>query len=464
MTDADIKLRPAVQYLRMSTEHQRYSLENQATAIAQYAAQHDYSIVGTYADVGKSGITLKGREGLRRLLADTESQQRIFGTILVLDISRWGRFQDPDQSASYEFLCRESGVQVEYCAEMFDNDGSLTASLVKHIKRIMAGEYSRELSAKTSIAQLRHAELGYYQGAGNQYGSRRMLVDEDGNPKGILEHGQRKYLATDKVLLVPGPPEEHRVIRRIFSLFVRRGLSQPVIVERLNREGVPSAKGAPWTVLRLHRILTNELSIGIYTYNKTTRKLKTAMRKNPEEIWIRSRIMPPIVSEELFQGAREKLARGRANLKGDKPMLRSLKKLLVQKGKLSKEIIDDCDFTPRARTYTHHFGSLKKAYDLIGYQPATDGTRLRSAAVSLPSNDQLIAGLKMLLQRHGYLSMTLIDGNPETSPAKRFIRRFGSMQAAYAQAGLTLKIGEIKWMALHKRLPQRMVWGDATSS
>jgi hypothetical protein len=67
---------------------------------------------------------------------------------LVLDVSRWGRFQDVDESAYYEFLCRQSGVRVQYCAESFVNDLSPYSNLVKAIKRMMAAEYSRELGVK----------------------------------------------------------------------------------------------------------------------------------------------------------------------------------------------------------------------------------------------------------------------------------------------------------------------------
>ena len=95
---------PAAQYVRMSTEHQRYSTENQAEAIAQYAARQGFEIVCTYADNGKSGLRIEGREALRQMLTDVESGGAGFKAILVYDVSRWGRFQDPDQSAHYEFI------------------------------------------------------------------------------------------------------------------------------------------------------------------------------------------------------------------------------------------------------------------------------------------------------------------------------------------------------------------------
>src|SRR5690242_11758818 len=43
----------AAQYLRMSSDVQRYSTENQQNAIAEYAEQHGYEIVASYRDSGK---------------------------------------------------------------------------------------------------------------------------------------------------------------------------------------------------------------------------------------------------------------------------------------------------------------------------------------------------------------------------------------------------------------------------
>ena len=57
---------PAAQYLRMSTEHQRYSLENQSMAIQRYAESHDFQVIRTYTDEAKSGVVLRQRPGLRR--------------------------------------------------------------------------------------------------------------------------------------------------------------------------------------------------------------------------------------------------------------------------------------------------------------------------------------------------------------------------------------------------------------
>ena len=104
----------AAQYVRMSTGMQIYSIESQSDAIAVFAAKRGLTIVRSYEDAGKSELGIEGRSALRSLMKDVRSGTADFGTILVYDGSRWGRFQDADESAYYEFLCKESGVWMDH--------------------------------------------------------------------------------------------------------------------------------------------------------------------------------------------------------------------------------------------------------------------------------------------------------------------------------------------------------------
>lgn len=112
--------KPAAQYIRMSTEHQQYSTENQADVIREYAQKRGFRIVKTYADEGKSGLRIEGRDALRQMINDVQVEEPGYEAILVYDISRWGRFQDSDESAYYEYICKRAGIQVLYCAEQFE--------------------------------------------------------------------------------------------------------------------------------------------------------------------------------------------------------------------------------------------------------------------------------------------------------------------------------------------------------
>lgn len=201
---------PAAQYLRMSTEHQQYSLLNQSAAIASYAEQNGFHVVRTYQDSGRSGLGIKNRPGLTNLLRDAMLRKCGFEAVLVYDVSRWGRFQDCDEAAHYEFLCKRAGIPVHYCSEQFRNDGSITSLLLKTIKRTMAAEFSRELGVKVYTGQARLAAMGYKMGGPAIYGLRRMLVDTGGNCVREVKPGEHKVLSTHRVILIPGPTVARR--------------------------------------------------------------------------------------------------------------------------------------------------------------------------------------------------------------------------------------------------------------
>jgi len=195
----------AAQYVRMSTDYQHYSTENQVATIAVYAARHNLKIVRTYADDGRSGLRISNRSALIELINDIRFGKADFSHVLVYDVSRWGRFQDTDESAHYEFVCKQAGVKVTYCGEQFENNGGLFSSIVKNLKRVMAAEYSRELSVKVHAGACKVASLGFRGGGAVGYGLQRELVDEKRRSKGILQKGERKHLQTHHVLLRPGP-------------------------------------------------------------------------------------------------------------------------------------------------------------------------------------------------------------------------------------------------------------------
>lgn len=361
----------AAQYVRMSTEHQRYSTENQAQAISDYAYAHGIEIVRTYEDAGKSGLTLKGRPGLQSLLRDVQEPGRDFDLILVYDVSRWGRFPDPDEAASYVHACKRQGVPIIYCAEPFQNDGSLPSAIMIGLKRGMAAEYSRELSTKVFRGACTIVQHGFRQGGSAGYGLRRQLLDEQRTPKGILDRGQKKSIQTDRVVLVPGPRKEIATVRRIYTLFLK-GNPEQIIADILNRESVPSETGRPWSRGVVHQILTNEKYIGNNVYNRTSFKLKGRHVKNPPEDWVRKAdAFQAIVPVAQFLQVRQIIAE-RSYHYDDDQLLAILRQLLAQHGALSGLIIDEEEALPSSSVIRSRFGSLLRAYKLVGYTPSRD--------------------------------------------------------------------------------------------
>jgi DNA invertase Pin-like site-specific DNA recombinase len=359
----------AAQYVRMSTDYQRYSIQNQAAVIAAFAQQNNLSIVRTYTDEGRSGLRIRGRPGLIELIDDVSSGVADFDHILVYDVSRWGRFQDVDESAHYEFVCKQNGVRVSYCAEQFSNDGSLLSSIVKNIKRVMAAEFSRELSVKVHAGQSRIASLGYRVGGPLAFGLRRELVGEDQKPKGWLEKGDRKSLQTDRVRLRPGSQNEAETVRWIFHQFVVEQLSDAEIARGLNGAKVANQNGRPWTASMIHCILRNEGYVGNIVYNRTSRRLGQKLVDNPSDRWIRSNsVLEPIVDKGLFARAQNIMEQRYLSLP-EEQMLQRLRLLLKRKGELNSNIIANASGVPCVSSYFKHFGSLRKAFALVGYIP-----------------------------------------------------------------------------------------------
>lgn len=363
---------PAAQYLRMSTEHQQYSIENQSTAIQKYAEFHGFVVVRTYSDAAKSGLVLRHRPGLRQLLQDVVAGTATYKAILVYDVSRWGRFQDTDESAHYEFLCKSAGVPVHYCAETFSNDGTLPSLIMKALKRTMAGEYSRELGVKVLAGHKRLAARGFKQGGVAGYGFRRMLVASDGTPKQQLASGERKSIATDRVTLVHGPAFEVEQVRDMYRMLISGRLSVPDIARELNRTGVKQpgkrpGQGDPWNYQTVYQILTSPKYAGIHVFGRSTQKLSTPSVRLPRSEWV---ITPgafePIVDQETFDRAQEVLRSRTCNMSNQK-LLDDLRSLAAAEGQLTARLITSSWDMASPSTYVHRFGSLHQAYELIGY-------------------------------------------------------------------------------------------------
>jgi len=361
--------RRAAMYVRMSTDHQKYSTENQADAIREYAARHHIEIVKTYTDSGKSGLKLDGRDALKQLIDDVQTGVADFTMILVLDVTRWGRFQDADESAYYEYICRRAGIDVQYVAEQFDNDGSPVSTIVKGVKRAMAGEYSRELSSKVFAGQCRLIELGYRQGGLAGYGLRRVLIDEHGQQKAELKRGEHKSLQTDRVILVPGPAEEVETVRWIYRAFTEEGMQESQIMAILNQRDILTDLGRPWTRSTVHEVLTNEKYIGNNVFNRTSFKLKKRHVVNTPDMWVRADgVFEAVVEPQYFYTA-QGIIRERGRKFSDEEMLEKLRKLHEQNGWLSGFVINETEDMPSSSVYAHRFGSLIRAYELIGYTP-----------------------------------------------------------------------------------------------
>jgi DNA invertase Pin-like site-specific DNA recombinase len=422
---------PAAIYVRASTEHQKYSTSNQADGLRQYADAEGYTIIATYEDNGVSGLDLRGRPALRQLLHDVLAPARAFDVLLVYDVSRWGRFQDPDEGAYYEFLCRRAGVRVIYSAEpFFAGETGPMAAVLKSIKRAMAAEYSRELSRKTYLGQRRITLEGFAVGGVHNYGLRRLLVDGIGNPKKILERGERKSIQTDRIVLTPGPEDEVRVIRRIFRLCADKLMGSKLIARTLNQDHLPGPRGRRWSGRTIDRILTNEKYAGTNVYGRTRGQLKQRRVDTAPTSWIRKEgAFKGIISAALFGRANAVIGHLRPR-RTDEQLIAALRALYLREGRITRRLMVADPHVAAPETYACRFSGIGNAYRLAGFQSA----RSHPPRASL-DREALLQGLRDLLAEKGVLNKNLIRDTPGLPGVHVYRWHFGGLNQAYALIG-----------------------------
>lgn len=220
--------------------------------------------------------------------------------------------------------------------------------------------------------QCRLINYGYRQGGPAGFGLRRVLVDEQRQPKAVLARGEQKSLQTDRVILKPGPPDEVETVRRMYRSFTLHARSESEIAAELNAEGRLTDLQRPWTRGTVHQVLTNEKYVGNNVFNRTSFKLKVRRVRNAPTDWIRAEnVFDPVVELDFFLAA-QRIIQDRSKRFSDGELLDHLASLFSERGQLSGLIIDEAEGMPSSSAYRHRFGSLVRAYQLIGFSPARD--------------------------------------------------------------------------------------------
>ena len=308
-----IQKKKVVAYYRHSAEDkQENSVPIQREQAQKLVKQHNMEIIHEEADEGKSGLNAD-RPAFERLFKDWILNQDAphFDFVLVYDVSRWGRFQDQDEAAYYEFLCKQHGKRVIYISRGFpkdEQDEQLISHLQTSIERYMAAEYSRQLSQKVFYGSVKVSEQGFSAGGTACYGMARLLLDANKKPIRVLKKGEHKQIANERVTFIPLNDGSTKNVQEIFNLLINAWQNPNEIAEVLNAKDKLLTNGRKWNREKIMRILTNETYAGSRIYNKTWGRLKQKSRPNPRNEWIICRnAFPAIVDIELFKKAQEHL-------------------------------------------------------------------------------------------------------------------------------------------------------------
>lgn len=355
----------AAQYVRMSTDQQDLSIEMQKSSIEEFSKRAGLQIVESYEDAGRSGMTIRARDGMKRLVRDVTDPQCQFTTVLVYDVSRWGRFQDTDASAYWEYHCHLHGVRVVYVAEAFDQYSGPLGTVVKTLKRAMAAEYSRELAVKVRAGQHKVAAMGYSVGGQPAIGLVRQAITREGELRTILKPGERKAVQSDRIRLAPGSPEDVALLQRIFKLYAKTTISIAQLVIQLGSEGLVTNKGRPFTRRSLEGLFRCEAFIGNYVWAKRM-NTPTGVKARPQSEQIRMEgALTPIISRDLWEEVQQKLSANAKPKRDPGEMISSLRSALAVKPDMTAADLAGLGCAP-AQTYLKAFGGMEAAFAMAG--------------------------------------------------------------------------------------------------
>lgn len=313
-------MKRAIAYLRKSTDLQETSLEQQKGKILEFAKKHSIKVIEFFAEEA-CGENVEGRPQFRRMIECCKSKE-VFQYVLVYDISRWGRFENPKEAVYWEVEVERAGKKLVFISEGLKED-SIGTSITNFVKSAEASEYLKNIRCQTTRGMIYNARQGFWMGGRPPYGYDRAVV-ENGKIIGILPEGKRKGIKEQKIKLVINK-KQAKVIRTIFVMFAKQGLSVHSIVTYLNQSHYTPPRGRMWTKSSIWRMLHNDAYIGTLVYNRENRHKRHGKYKyNPKEQWIIAKnAHEPIISMELWEmvQARTKQAfvGGRFLTKGNRP-------------------------------------------------------------------------------------------------------------------------------------------------
>ena len=371
-------------YLRRSTNDflQADSLNRQEEYLREAAARLGHTVSEVFSD-SASGRRVTGRDEFQRLL-NIVKDGAPFKAIMVLDVSRWGRFENVDEAAYYEFYCLIHGVAVIYANEPFDNaNPAPLVALLKSIKRVQAAELSNEKSRTVTAAQARVAQQGFLHGGNAPLGMKRVLVTLNGEYVSDLEDGQYKLVSNYRVKLAPSNDARAvRTVRRIFKQYVDDELPLQEIADRLNRARITGAQGGRWSAGGVLHILRNERYAGTMTYRIHIQGQKHTQiddyRDDPDAAGRFCRAVNAhagIVSPEQWERAQVRLA-ARTQRKTNYQLAADLRRSLESWGAVLPDSIDASKSLASWETYRNRFqNGYEEALDLAAADEIAEARR-----------------------------------------------------------------------------------------
>ena len=260
-------------------------MENQVAFFETYIQKNtNWTFIGGYVDEGISGTTSSRRENFIKMIED--GKQKKFDLLITKEVSRFSR--DTIDSLLYTRKLLEYDVCVYFLSDNIitaSNDGELRLTIMSS----MAQDEVRKISERTKFGFKRALEKGTVLGNDNIWGYKKnkgkLIIDE----------------------------EEAPLIRNVFNIYANNnkiGLKKLSML--LNEQGYCNHNGNAIHPNTLKRIIQNPKYKGYYTGGLSTVVDYRSKKRNfydiaEWKIYKDYEKVPPIVSEELWEKANQKL-------------------------------------------------------------------------------------------------------------------------------------------------------------
>ncbi len=279
-------------YIRVSTNKQEeLSPISQLKTIYKYAMAHNMQIDLNYIfieDEGVSGKSAEKRKEFINMVAYAKSKEHLFDSIVVWKFSRFARNQE--ESIVYKSLLKKNNVNVISVSEDVSEDSlGPFASLIERIIEWMDEYYVIRLSGEVT--------RGMTQGA------------EEGKHLSVAPFGYRWTGDINNRQLVI-KEDEANIIKMIYNKFIKDEMSMLELARYINSLGFKTKRGGMFENRTINYILLNPIYKGYTRWTPDGKLTREELYNNNRSI-IKKGSHPPIVSEEIWQLATDKIEKFR---------------------------------------------------------------------------------------------------------------------------------------------------------
>ncbi len=297
------KKKPAVGYIRMSSDRQEDSPERQRMEIHKLAEREGYEVVNWYEDLGMTGTESAKREGFQKLMRDAE--KRKFRVVLIHEQSRLSREHALDFMEHLNAF-RRAGVTLITSLRGVVDYNNVAGLLMSMIDAHGARDESQKIAARTVSGKRAKYERKERAAGNSLFGYDREMIDETGTVIKRVHFRERftKPPGWRQRLVVSADLEAVAAVRGAFSRVMNGELIQH-IADDFNARGLRTILGNEFSHEAVKDILTNPVYHGALVAGRWS---KGKFRRLDEDgiIW-HDDAHPPIVSKALFDAVQEEL-------------------------------------------------------------------------------------------------------------------------------------------------------------